>query len=118
MNDVPTGGVSPATPLPVPLDGVIRGSIDIRDPNGLPMTYAITRPPTLGEVSLFPDGSWIYEPTQAARLSAALAAPGTETRDTFSVEALDADGQAGGSLADIAYGLLQTCRPGLTSGAG
>jgi hypothetical protein len=23
-----------------------------------------------------------------------------------------------GSLADIAYGLLQTCRPGLTSGAG
>ena len=60
------------------------------------MTYVITHGPALGEVDMFPDGTWTYTPTQAARLSAALAAPGTETRDTFSVEALDADGQAGG----------------------
>jgi VCBS repeat-containing protein len=96
MNDVPTEGVSPATPPPVPPDGVVSGSFDIRDPNGLPMTYVITHPPALGEVDLYPDGTWTYTPTQAARLSAALAAPGTETRDTFSIEALDADGQAGG----------------------
>jgi hypothetical protein len=33
MNDVPTEGVSPATPPPVPPDGVVSGSFDIRDPN-------------------------------------------------------------------------------------
>jgi hypothetical protein len=108
MNNVPTEGVSPAVPPPVPLDGVIRGSIDIRDPNGLPMTYAITQSPTLGDVGLFGDGSWIYEPTQAARLSAALAAPGTETRDTFSWQASDADGPAGfgGEIVTVAPATL------------
>jgi VCBS repeat-containing protein len=96
MSTVPADGVNPATPLPVPPDGVISGSFDIRDPNGLPITYAVTHPPSLGGVELFPDGTWTYTPTQAARLSAALAAPGTSTRDTFSIEALDADGEVGG----------------------
>ena len=93
-------GVSPAT-LPVPPDGVIKGSFDIRDPKGLPITYAVTNPPTLGEVDLLSDGSWTYTPSQAARLGAALAAPGTETHDSFSVEALDQDGQAGGSAQTL-----------------
>jgi VCBS repeat-containing protein len=95
MSNVPAEGVSPAT-LPVPPDGVWRGSFDIRDPNGLPVSYVITHGPTLGELVMLADGSWTYTPTQAARLSAALAAPGTETRDTFSVDASDADGQVGG----------------------
>jgi large repetitive protein len=95
MSDVAATAVNPAD-LPVPPDGVITGAFNMRDPNGLPMTYVITNPPTLGQVNLSPDGTWTYTPTQAARLTAGLATPGTETRDTFSVEALDADGQAGG----------------------
>src|ERR1700761_13349 len=95
MSDVPTTGVNPAT-LPVPSDGVVTGAFDIRDPNGLPISYVITNGPTLGEVVMLADGSWTYTPTQAARLSAALAAPGTETRDSFSVDASDADGEVGG----------------------
>ena len=95
MSDVPTKGASPAT-LPVPPDGVVTGSFDIRDPNGLPISYVITQGPTLGEVVMSADGSWTYTPTQAARLSAALAAAGTETRDSFSVDASDADGEVGG----------------------
>jgi VCBS repeat-containing protein len=95
MSNVPAEGVSPAT-LPVPPDGVWRGSFDIRDPNGLPVSYVITHGPTLGELVMLADGSWTYTPTQAARLAAAVAAPGTETRDTFSVDASDADGPIGG----------------------
>jgi VCBS repeat-containing protein len=95
MSNVPAEGLSPAT-LPVPPDGVVTGSFAIRDPNGLLVSYVITHGPTLGELVMLADGSWTYTPTQAARLSAALAAPGTETRDTFSVEASDADGQVGG----------------------
>jgi Bacterial Ig domain len=107
MNDLPGEGVSPAT-LPVPPDGVVRGSFDIRGPNGLPVSYVITRGPTLGEVVMLADGSWTYTPTQAARLAAAVAAPGTETRDTFSVDASDADGQvgAGGEILTVAPATL------------
>jgi VCBS repeat-containing protein len=95
MSNVPAEGVSPAT-LPVPPDGVVTGSFDIRDPSGLPIDYVISHGPALGVVVMLADGSWTYTPTQAARLSAALAATGTETRDTFSVEASDADAQVGG----------------------
>jgi hypothetical protein len=108
MNNVPAGSVSPATPLPVPPDGVFSGAFDIRDPKGLPIEYVIPHGPALGEVVMLADGSWTYTPTQAARLSAALAAPGTETRDTFFVEAFDADGQvgAGGEILTVAPATL------------
>jgi large repetitive protein len=96
MSDVPTAAVNPAT-LPVPPDGVVKGSFNFRDPNGLPINYTVTSPPTLGQVVISADGSWTYTPTQAARLAAAAAAPGTETRDSFSVDASDADGEVGGS---------------------
>jgi YVTN family beta-propeller protein/VCBS repeat-containing protein len=96
MSDVPATAVNPAT-LPVPPDGVIKGSFNFQDPNGLPINYVITHEPTLGQAVIAADGSWTYTPTQAARLAAALAAPGTETRDSFSVDASDADGEVGGS---------------------
>jgi YVTN family beta-propeller protein len=71
--------------------GAVSGTVDVSNPNGHPLTFALTGAPGLGSVSLnASSGAFTYTPMQAARLAAGTTA-GADF-DSFTVTV--SDGQA------------------------
>jgi YVTN family beta-propeller protein/VCBS repeat-containing protein len=66
-------------------EGVVTGTVGFDQSAGLPLTYTTTADATQGVVSVNPDGTFTYTPTQAARLAAG--APGAAANATFTVTA-------------------------------
>ena len=85
--------VVPAQPIgtPIPVTGVVTGTVSATDPDGNTLTYTVTGAPTSGTATVnSATGAYTYTPTQAARLAAGTT-PGADT-DTFTVTV--SDGQA------------------------
>ncbi|WP_177175901.1 Ig-like domain-containing protein [Sphingopyxis sp. YR583] len=59
VNDAPTASAPPAS---VSEDTPFSGQITASDPDGDPLTYAVSIPPTHGVLTLNPDGSYTYAP--------------------------------------------------------
>lgn len=75
--------------------GVVTGRVSATDPDGESLLYHSPAPTLHGAVSVAPDGTFVYTPTEAARLAAA--APGAgpaETTDLFTVTVTDSDGRS------------------------
>ena len=68
--------------------GTIIGTVDATDPDGDPLSYAVTAAPTSGTVTIdAATGAYTYTPNDAARLQAAQTS--TRDTDTFTVTASD-----------------------------
>ena len=71
--------------------GTVIGTVDATDPDGDPLSYAVTAAPTSGTVTIdAATGAYSYTPNDAARLQAAQ----TSTRDTDTFIVTVSDGQA------------------------
>ena len=71
--------------------GTVIGTVDATDPDGDPLSYAVTAAPTSGTVTVdAATGAYTYTPNDAARLQAAQ----TSTRDTDTFIVTVSDGQA------------------------
>ncbi|HVQ51777.1 MAG TPA: Ig-like domain-containing protein [Mycobacterium sp.] len=86
-NSAPTA--SPTVNAPNDADGTVTGALNATDPEGPPMSYAVTGTPAKGTVTLNPAGAFSYTPTQAARLAASQTA-GADT-DSFTVRVSDGE---------------------------
>jgi VCBS repeat-containing protein len=75
-------------------DGVVRGTVVVRDADGDVLTYTPSTTVLGGNVSVSPTGQFTYTPTVAARHSAAT--PTGPTNDSFTITVTDG---FGGSLA-------------------
>ena len=91
--------ISPANTAPAaiatvatldPATGVVSGSITASDPDADPLSYTVTAGPAGGTVTLDPDGTFTYHPTDASRLRAGLTA-GPDV-DSFTVTIGDGHG--------------------------
>lgn len=80
-------------------DGTVTGRVTFTDPDGDPLSYAVTTNPK-GQLAIAPDGSYTFTPTSAAMLAAgAVAATAAEREATYTVSATD--GYGGVSTAGI-----------------
>ncbi|MEO3760658.1 Ig-like domain-containing protein [Mycobacterium sp. B14F4] len=70
-----------------PHTGIVGGVLHVTDPDGDLLSYAVTAAPTQGTVTVNPDGSFSYDPTDAARLHA-----GPTDTDGFTVTVSDGYG--------------------------
>ena len=87
-NDAPvTTGATMGAPSPT---GLVSGYLGLTDPNYDTLTYTVTGAPANGKVTVNPNGTFSYDPTDAARLRAGLT-PETET-DGFTITANDGHG--------------------------
>lgn len=92
----PTAGTVVVDP-PQPGTGVVTGRVLATDPDGDALLYAAPAPTPKGSVSVAPDGTFVYTPSEAARQAAAVPGAGPEqTTDLFTVTVSD---NFGGSLA-------------------
>lgn len=81
---------TPTTGTPNATTGAIAGTIGASDPNGDPLTYAVSALPTKGTVVVNANGTFTYTPTVAARHAAStVGAPASVTTDAFSVTVSD-----------------------------
>ncbi|MBB3753209.1 YVTN family beta-propeller protein [Mycolicibacterium sp. BK634] len=79
----PVAGV-PTVSTPDPVTGTVTGTWSFTQPAGLAMEY-VYNDPSMGDVTVFYDGTFSYTPSQAARQIATLG-----TTDSFNVVATDA----------------------------
>ena len=90
-NAAPTGAAVPGTPDPA--TGVVTGTVTASDPDGDPLTYTGSTTTAKGTVTVNPDGTFTYTPTEAARHNAAAdTATTADTQDNFAVTINDAHG--------------------------
>jgi VCBS repeat-containing protein len=83
----PVAGVASVS-TPSSTTGAVTGSLDITERNtAVPVTYAVSSPPTAGSVTVAGNGAYKYTPTQAARQAAVAG-----TTDSFTVTATNAAG--------------------------
>lgn len=75
--------------LPDAPTGAVTGELGFRAPGDLPLSYTVVSGPTQGSVVVSSSGTFVYTPTQTARLAADGATPLT---DTFVVMASDGFG--------------------------
>ncbi|TQR86317.1 hypothetical protein D8S82_12100 [Mycobacterium hodleri] len=81
---------TPTTGTPNATTGAIVGTIGASDPNGDPLTYAVSALPTRGTVVVNANGTFTYTPTVAARHAAStVGAPASVTTDAFTVTVSD-----------------------------
>ena len=92
VNVSPEPSAPPTVGDPDSATGAVRGSLNVRDANGDPLTYTVTSPPTYGRVTIDAAGNFTYTPTTAARLRlAALAGLRVAAVDTFTVAVSDGE---------------------------
>ncbi|MGV0852510.1 Ig-like domain-containing protein [Mycolicibacterium phlei] len=70
-------------------NGVVTGSLGVDDANLDDLVYTVTSGPERGQVTVEPDGTFTYRPTQAARLLAALSAD--DAGQSFTVTVSDGE---------------------------
>ena len=85
VNQPPVAG-TPSTPSVNPVTGVVTGQLNFTDPNGDPLTYAVTQP-SVGTVAISATGTYTFTPTQTARDAAAAGTGPTSV--TLTVTATD-----------------------------
>jgi len=71
--------------------GVARGSLGATDPDGDPLSYAVTTPPTQGTAVVNADGSFVYTRNSGSNASAISA---RASSDTFTITVTDGYGGA------------------------
>lgn len=81
----PPKASTPTLGTPDPVTGAITGSLNVTDPNGNKLTYTVSAAPAIGFVTVQSTGSFVYTPTQSARLLAGESL--TAVNDTFVVAA-------------------------------
>ena len=74
---------------PADPDGLIRGQLNVTDPDDDDLDYSVFHEPNDGTLTLDGLGGFIYEPTQAAREQAA-STPDITEYDSFSIDVRDA----------------------------
>lgn len=80
---------------PDPGTGMVTGRVSAVDPDGQPLRYHAPAPTLHGTVSVAPDGTFVYTPTDAARRAAAIPGAGPEaTTDLFTVTVSDSVGRS------------------------
>jgi YVTN family beta-propeller protein/VCBS repeat-containing protein len=90
-NQAPTGTAIPGTPDPD--SGIVTGSVSATDPEGDPLAYSGTTTTAKGSVTVDPDGTFTYTPTDTARHNAAAdTATPEDKQDNFTVTVDDAHG--------------------------
>ena len=87
-NAVPSGTASFGSPDPA--TGLVTGTIGAADADNDTLTYTLTGNPAKGIVTVNPDGTFTYDPTDAGRLRAGLSA-GSDV-DSFTVTVNDGHG--------------------------
>ncbi|MGV0795171.1 beta-propeller fold lactonase family protein [Mycolicibacterium sp. XJ1819] len=110
-----TPGVTQSAPDPE--TGVITGSLNVTDPDGDVVTYAVAEAPAGGALTVNPDGTFTYTPTQLSRL----AAGSTLDADFDRFTVVASDGQTAVSVpvdVEIYSGQLATGTRPLPVGAG
>ena len=93
LNQSPTVTYNP-TQTSQTVDGVITGTLQASDPEGDPLTYTVTRQPEHGTVTINPDGTFTYTPSDG------FAGP-----DGFTVRVTDDTGS-------VVHQLLRAINPG------
>ncbi|MCG5430912.1 Ig-like domain-containing protein [Mycobacterium sp. MYCO198283] len=86
-NAAPTATAPPSVGTPNATTGVVSGSLNVKDPDGSPLTYTVSTAPQAGTVAVNSAGTFTYTPTTAARLRAA-ATPSADP-DSFTVSVSD-----------------------------
>ena len=90
-NAAPTAG--PTRSAPDASTGSVAGSLGAKDRDDDALTYVLTSGPTRGTVTVNTDGSYLYVPTQEARiLAGSQTATTADKRDTFTITILDGYG--------------------------
>ena len=77
----------PTVGAPDHTTGVVTGNVNATDPDGDPLSYAVSTPPAGGTALVNSTGNFTYTPTQATRLRAGLT-PGADV-DSFTVAVSD-----------------------------
>ncbi|QEM45265.1 Ig-like domain-containing protein [Mycolicibacterium grossiae] len=107
-NTAPVAGTA-TIGAPNPTTGAVTGSLGVTDPNGDPLSYALTGKPVRGTVTLTAAGGFTYTPTAAARHDAAtVGAPASLTTDAFTVTVND--GRRGVVTTTVTVGISPTNR--------
>jgi YVTN family beta-propeller protein/VCBS repeat-containing protein len=104
---IPTAPVVAGTPTVNPATGAVTGSLLAADPKGLTLTYAATGNPASGKVTVKPDGTYTYTPSNEARV-AVRTGTGPAT-DAFTVTATN--GTYTSSAATISVAIASAASP-------
>ncbi len=109
---IPTAPVVAGTPTANPATGTVTGSLLATDPKGLTLTYAATGNPANGKVTVKPDGTYTYTPSNEARV-AVRTGTGPAT-DAFTVTATN--GTYTSSAATISVAITSAASPNTVVG--
>jgi YVTN family beta-propeller protein/VCBS repeat-containing protein len=85
-NARPTAG-TPTKGTPSTSTGAVTGTVGVTDPDGDPLSYNVSSPPSKGKVVVNANGTFTYTPTAAARHAASVV--GANATDTFTVTVSD-----------------------------
>ncbi|HZN81648.1 MAG TPA: Ig-like domain-containing protein [Mycobacterium sp.] len=99
-------------------NGTVTGAVYFIDPDSDTLSYAGTGATLKGSVIVNADGSFVYTPTEAARLAAAKVSASPDAKqDTFTITAYDAHGGATPTVVTVAV-LPKNTAPVATSTPG
>ena len=105
-NTAPLAIANPTVGAANPTTGAVTGLVNIKDPDGDPLSYSAVVAPTKGSLTFDPaTGTYTYTPTQAAR-DAAAQNPGLT--DTFTIRATDNPGNASTTTTNLTVPILSS----------
>ncbi len=102
VNSAPTA--SPVVGTASAATGAVTVNLNAADPDGNPLTYAVTTQPADGSLTTTTPGAYVFTPTQAARLLAGQ----TPSSDSNSFTVTISDGQGGSTPVTVSVPVSPT----------